>query len=294
MRYIVSVGATRGKVTWVFCLISWNLKNFFDPKNVREENLTSLKIRDMGKALRDARADVVCVQEVGSVEMLERLAMAWCPGGNATARLGIADDRGIACGILTRLPVLYAADHRPDALGIDLRGPKRGAVHLRVESPLGPVDVLCFHFKSRLPTMVGSPTLTGEARSDAWRAAEAASLSAYAVTLLDAHRGGHVVLAGDANDEPGSATLAALRGATFEELIAPLPSETRATCMFQGQPMTLDHILVSRALRAQVTEVLVHNAKLRDHGPLLGAARLTVDSDHAAVSARFSATQKAH
>lgn len=272
----------------MLCIASWNLKNFFDPKNGREETLTLLKLRDMGKALRAMGADVVCVQEVGSEAMLERLAMAWCPGGNATTRLGIADDRGIACGLLSRLPVLMATDHHPATLPDGMRGPKRGAVHMRVQAHEGELDVLCFHFKSRLATGVGNPTLTGEQRSDAWRVAEAGSLYDYARAVAADSSGGAIALAGDANDEPGSATLAALRGETFTELISPLPAAQRATCIHQGAPMTLDHMLVSPALHARLQGVRVHNEALRDHGPLLGAARVTVDSDHAAISAAFA------
>lgn len=275
----------------MFCVVTWNLKNFFEPKNQREETLTHLKLRDMGQALRDMKAHVVCVQEVGSPAMLERLAMAWRPGGDATTRLGVPDDRGIACGIMSRAPVSYAGDHHPDSLAGGMRRPKRGAVHVQVQVEDRALDVLCFHFKSRLPTLVGDPTLSGDERSNVWRAAEAASLHEYARTLVADSRSGWVLLAGDANDEPHSATLHALCGDLFAEVVALEPEDKRATCMHQGQPMTLDHMALSPALVACTRELKVHNEKLRDHGPLLGAARVTVDSDHAAVSVRIFPTE---
>ena len=275
----------------MFRLVTWNLKNFFDPRTGREEALTRLKVKAMGQALRDMRADVVCVQEVGSAAMLERLAMDWRPGGDAITRMGVADERGIASAILSRLPVEHAADHHPDSLPGGLRSPKRGAVHMRVRHQAGALDILCFHFKSRLSTFIGDPTLTGDQRSDLWRAAEAESLRCYAESLLAASSSKWLVMAGDANDELGFETLNRLAGQTFTNLVTQVPEAHRATVIHQGAAMTLDHMMVSEALRTRVREVRIHNEKLRDHGPLMGAAKLTLDSDHAALSAVFELTE---
>lgn len=86
-----------------------------------------------------------------------------------------------------------------------------------------------------------------------------------------------VVVAGDLNDFQFSAPLRALKGDVLSDLVETLPVEEQYTFLFEGNAQVLDHVLVSPAMRAYVSEVdVVHiNAefpageRFSDHDPVL-------------------------
>ena len=95
--------------------------------------------------------------------------------------------------------------------------------------------------------------------------------------------GKNVIVMGDFNDEPGSATLRRLRG--FDDIWGNLlnagfeiPSPYRFTYVYNGQEQLIDHILLSPSLRKEFRAISVGRARTIDLGDL---------SDHDAVLARL-------
>jgi predicted extracellular nuclease len=109
--------------------------------------------------------------------------------------------------------------------------------------------------------------------SEARRLQQAALVGDFVARLLEADPDAAVVVLGDLNDFPFSATLAALKGVGLRALIETLPENERYSYVFEGNSQALDHILVSPALaRAPLDFALVHaNAEFAeqasDHDP---------------------------
>ena len=82
-------------------LATFNLKDFFAPSTEAEKRVSEAKIANVAANLRRANADVVALQEVGSVELLDRLVTKELPElGYAAPVVGTADKRGIRNAIL--------------------------------------------------------------------------------------------------------------------------------------------------------------------------------------------------
>ena len=147
-----------------FRIATFNLKDFFLPRNDAERSVAVAKFQSVAASLRRANADVVALQEVGEEQQLERLVEAVADLGYEPPVVGSVDKRGIRCAILSRSPIQWsqvhsnktlafprfvAGDPDPFAERIPLR---RGIVHVRVEhDDIGEIDVLTAHFKSHLP-----------------------------------------------------------------------------------------------------------------------------------------------
>ena len=148
-------------------LATFNLKDFFSARTEHERGVVEAKLANVAASLRRAAADIVALQEVGSLDLLDRLVKALPELGYGEPVAGPEDRRGIRNVILSRLPVLWSQVHQARSLPfprfvegdpepfpnrIPLR---RGIVHLRVEAgSLGEVDVLTAHFKSNLPAQL--------------------------------------------------------------------------------------------------------------------------------------------
>jgi endonuclease/exonuclease/phosphatase family metal-dependent hydrolase len=303
-----------------FSLATFNVKNLFEPRDDAERALLPKRLDLLGALLRECDADVVALQEVGSVELVRALASRLGPShARSEAVIGGADARGIRCALLSRAPVLVARVHAADSLAFpafrqgdpppfDSRIPlRRGVVHARVlASALGPVDVLVAHFKSQLPMALcdasgvevapNSPLARAEGalRSVVWRAAEALFVRGLVDEVLEADPGARVAVTGDLNDIPGSTVLRLLTsdggdGALFDCANAVAPA-ARFSILHEGRPSQLDHVLATANLFGRVSSARFLNEALRDHGPFVigGSEPLTVDSDHAPLVVRFS------
>src|SRR5436190_14512309 len=155
-------------------LATFNLKDFFAPRAEEERAAVEAKLAYVAGQLRQARADVVGLQEVGSEDLLDRLATTELAElGYRPPIFGTADQRGIRNAILSRLPVRWSTVHTAEALpfprfvegdGEPFPGRialRRGVVHVRVDAgALGEVDVMTCHLKSGYPR----PLLTAEGR----------------------------------------------------------------------------------------------------------------------------------
>ncbi|HVH47979.1 MAG TPA: endonuclease/exonuclease/phosphatase family protein [Labilithrix sp.] len=291
---------------------TFNLKDFFAARHDDERGIVEAKLGNVAESLRRARPDVVALQEVGSVELLERLVKALPELGYEAPVIGSEDRRGIRNAILSRLPIQWAQVHQAKSLPfprfvlgdqepfpgrIPLR---RGVVHVRVEAgALGEVDVMTTHFKSNLPAELktpdgdpipdATPHSVGESavRSLVLRAAEAL----YVRSLVDgifANSPDHAIcVMGDLNDTLDSLPVRLVRGIDTKSkhhlraAVELLPEEARYSCFHGGEETLIDHVLLSERLHRALRHFEIHNENLRYHGPFTGEPPLTVDSDHA-------------
>ncbi|MDP9354666.1 MAG: hypothetical protein M3R02_05175, partial [Chloroflexota bacterium] len=80
------------------------------------------------------------------------------------------------------------------------------------------------------------------------RERQAAVVAGLVAELRAADPGALVLVAGDFNDLPESAPVAALAGAGMTNLVTTLPPEERYTISFEGESQGIDQVLVSPAL----------------------------------------------
>jgi endonuclease/exonuclease/phosphatase family metal-dependent hydrolase len=305
-------------------LATFNVKDLLEPQDDGERQVLGAKLAWIAGMVRACDADVIGLQEVGTVELvravLERL------DGHAYGEpvMGTADARGIRCALLSRVPVVEARVHTAESLPFPVfregdpapfgtRIPlRRGVVHARVQAPgLGLVDVLVVHFKSSrsVPARDESgrelPATNARMRSEAtirslvWRAAEALYVRRLVDDVLAPDPGGRVAVVGDLNDVPGSPAVRAVRGKGDGELFdcaAGVDARARFSAMHEGRRTQIDHVLASIGLYAHLAEARFLNEDLREHAPVRpppggvsgGALELpTVDSDHAPLVTRF-------
>ncbi len=293
-------------------LATFNLKDFFPARREQENAVVEAKLGNVVASLRRASADVVALQEVGSVELLDRLVAALPELGYEPPVVGVEDRRGIRNVILSRHPILWSQVHQakslpfprfvegdPEPFGerIPLR---RAVVHIRIEADtLGEVDVLTAHFKSNLPAKAKTrdgaeiPDTTphgvgaSAVRSLVQRAAEAL----YVRGLVDgifAHSPDHAIcVMGDLNDTPESMPVRLVRGIDttskhhLRAAADTVPAEQRFSCFHGGGATLIDHVLLSERLHRALRRFEIHNENLRYHGPHLDDTPLTEDSDHA-------------
>jgi endonuclease/exonuclease/phosphatase family metal-dependent hydrolase len=280
---------------------TFNVLNLFDPT-------FGPKIEEITRVVREADADVVGLQEIGSADALEAVRARL--DGYAPAVLGTADARGIACALLSRRPIVRAGVHTASSLGFPVfqqgdpapfgdRIPlRRGVVHARIDGgDLGEIELLVAHLKSGRPRLLRTPegefvpAVTGHARAESlirsvvWRAAEGLYLRRLVDELFAKEEAARVFALGDFNDVAGSLVLRVVEGEGEKRLVsvaAGVAPERRFSAIHGGTPVQIDHILVSTALAGRVHEARFLNEKLRDHGPYIeepGPA--SIDSDHA-------------
>lgn len=296
-----------------------NLLDFFEPRPEMTPGWLEAKLAFVAANLRRADADVVALQEVGSEDLVRRLVESEVPELRYRhVAFGPGDKRGIRNAILSRLPVLEThvhaatslkfprfvdADPEPFGERIPLRRP---LVHVRVQSPVGPVDVITLHFKSKLGRPMqdeaGQDILDASARGYAeaqlrslvLRSAEALFVRGLVDGLLTEGHDKLVVL-GDFNDTLDSLPVQIVRGTgrdldpalVLEPAAARVPEERRFSARHGSSPQIIDHVLLSPALAAQLQVCEIFNEELRDHGPYDPDAPPATDSDHALVLAAF-------
>lgn len=291
---------------------TWNVKDLLDPLE-SERVHHAAKVRHLAAVMARLDADVIALQEVGSLTCIRSVLEAMGPSGYEPV-FGTPDARGIACAVLSRLPIASAQVHTAERLGFPVfqvgdpppfgeRLPlRRGVVHVRVLAPgLGEVDLVCCHFKSQRPVPLCDPSgaplepsfpaarAAGELRALVLRTAEALFVRELVDALLHADPQARVVVLGDLNDHPGSPTVRTVCGRGDGELrpcADRVPPERRFSVLFEGAPQQIDHILCTQNLYERVTAAEFLNADLRDHGTLLPDEHVP-DSDHAPFLVRF-------
>jgi endonuclease/exonuclease/phosphatase family metal-dependent hydrolase len=295
-------------------LATFNVKDFFLPRRDSERSIVDRKVVNVAEQLRRASADVVALQEIGSLELLARLQDALGGFGLAYGApvVGTEDRRGIRNVVLSRLPIQWSQVHTSKSLPFPTfvagdpdpfpgRIPlRRGVVHVRVEAgALGEVDVLTAHFKSNLPSeqkdAAGNeiadttPTTHGASavRSLVQRAAEALYVRSLVDDLFARLPDHAICVMGDFNDTIDSLPVRLLCGIDpmSRRLLRPCADEvaeaSRFSCFHGGGRTLIDHVLLSERPRRALRSVVLMNESLRYHGGHVDDPPLTEDSDHA-------------
>jgi endonuclease/exonuclease/phosphatase family metal-dependent hydrolase len=297
-----------------FTLATYNVLDLFDAPAVLTRDHLDRKLGHLASVLARANADVVALQEVGSAEVVRELTARLPQLGYGEPIVGTADARGIRCALVSRLPILASRVHVAEALPFPIfvagdpqpfgaRIPlRRGIVGARIDAgPLGAVDVLVAHFKSSraLPLRDASgevPPVTpydfaeARLRTLVWRGAEALFVRGLVDDLLEESPSGHVLVAGDLNDHPGSTVLRLLAGGgplALRPCADLIPKELRFSVLHRGEREQIDHVLATSLLREQLTSASFLNEDLRDHGLDDENAPPAADSDHAAMVVSF-------
>ena len=298
-----------------FSLATYNVLDLFDAPAVLTREHLDAKLAHLARILEHAGADVVGLQEVGSAEVVRELTARVPALGYGEPILGTADARGIRCAILSRLPVLASRVHTAEALPFPIfvagdpqpfgtRIPlRRGIVAAQIDAgPLGPVDLLVAHFKSKRGLPLKDPTgeippvpprdfAEAQLRTLVWRGAEALFVRSLADDLFEGSPSRNVIVAGDLNDHPGSTVLRIVSGGGPLMLLPCadlIPEPARFSILHRGQRQQIDHILASRPLRERLQSARFLNDGLRDHGDLDDDAPPPADSDHAPLVVSFA------
>lgn len=292
-------------------LATFNVKDLLPPASDAARAALPAKLDWVARTIRTVDADVIGLQEVGSAELLSAVAERLGSTAALHPVMGTTDARGIGCALLSRLPLLEARVHTADSLAFPVfvvgdappfgkRIPlRRGIVHARVDSPLGPVDVLVAHFKSSRPVGVRdaanrevAPRTARESaeaslRSLVWRAAEALYVRGLVDEILATRPGARVAVVGDFNDLPDSAVLRCLRAegpGALADCATGIDPARRFSCFHGDGRVQIDHVLASESLRAVLSGARFLNDALRLHGK---GDELSADSDHAPFLVRF-------
>lgn len=129
-----------------------------------------------------------------------------------------------------------------------------------------PVFVIANHFNSKggdqpLHSRFQQPVR----RSEAQRKLQATEVNAFVQSLLAVDERAKVVVLGDLNDYEYSDTVSTLTsGGVLKDLLTTLPKSERYTYVFDGNSQSLDHILLSPALRRFAYDVVHINAEFAD------------------------------
>src|SRR5690242_16703444 len=99
------------RATMSLRIATFNLKDFFLPRNDAERSVAPGKFANVAANLRRANADVVALQEVGEEQQLGRLVKELADLGYGEPVVGTTDKRGIRCAILSRVPILWSQVH---------------------------------------------------------------------------------------------------------------------------------------------------------------------------------------
>lgn len=119
--------------------------------------------------------------------------------------------------------------------------------------------------------------------SERQRVAQAKAVNGFVRDILDINPKALIVVVGDMNDFPWSASMKTLQGGLLDNLVLSLPENQRFTYMHEGNGQTLDQILASKALAPRlVSYEVVHINTLSlpanassDHDPVIAVFDLS-------------------
>jgi len=267
-------------------IMNWNVENFYNdkidsPDGLDEAKYTpttaayQAKLTALAQVIRDASADIVVLQEVENEATLKDLAAQpelagkyphlFLKPGN--------DPRGIDIGLLSVRPfssvVTHAADKFDGKTGKNYRYARDCVeAHLDVEGK--EVVLLGVHLRSQIAS--------GGLDEDDKRYAEAAHTRAIADQLLAKNSELPLMVLGDFNDFPNSATIDAIQKGTpaFTDVMTDMPSGEAWTVNY-GTPRIYDDQWSSPAFSAarDSSSYSVPRGKtVSDHAPVIATYRL--------------------
>jgi len=219
------------------------------PKPEEEKAALRTVIRALG-------ADVLALQEIGSVSALEELRRDLRAEGLDYPESAFleAEDQERHVALLSRRPL--RAVRRHGDLAFAYRGGtervKRGLLEAVVGTPAGDLTIFVVHLKSRLTERPDDPGAADR------RVAEAAAVRACIRARFPDPSAGRFVILGDCNDGARSAALrrlATMGGTTIAWRLPAVDSRGETwteAYRWEGSYSVLDHILVAPGLRTAV------------------------------------------
>lgn len=181
---------------------------------------------------------------------------------------------------------------------------ERPILHVKVDHPKGPIDIINIHLKSRLPASIpgqqegfGFKTVEGWAEgyfiSSIKRVGQALEVRFMIDEILDNDPNARIIVCGDFNSEPGEVPVETIAGRIentgnaalgFKQLIPcsnSIPRESRYSHLHEGRGNLLDHMLISRSLLAHYRSAEIHNEMLHDESIAFATDTKYPESDHA-------------
>ncbi len=305
----------------------------FNIENLDDTNNPSLdeRIEILRPQLLRINADILCLQEVNGQERAgekrQLLALKALIAGTPytdyfmvateTSNNEVYDLRNLV--ILSRYPILTSRQVRNEYVG-DLfyrritalpheaeakeLGWERPILHVRLDHPNGPIDVINIHLKSRIPSAIpgqregfGFKSVAGWAEgyfiSSMKRVGQALEVRLMIDEILDLTPQAKIIVCGDFNSEPGEVPVEAIAGRIentgnaalkFKQMIPcsnSIPKESRYTLIHEGKGNLLDHMLMSRSLLAYYRSAEIHNEILHDESIAFATDIKYPESDHA-------------
>ena len=280
--------------------VQFLLDVFDDPYSIDEEHRPKSwpAIEKIAQVIRQMNPDVAVFQEIENEGVLKAMVVEML-GGMGYEHVTVMPTnsvRGQNLGMISRRPILGVKSHRFLKLTLPDKGRTwhfaRDLMCVRIQATENhAIDIFVAHFKSKRST-------EEDPQSNQWRLAEARatrrligeSLSSRQPGKANVNAVGHpteprwVLLLGDLNDSPGSATHRALvermpdPWPPLVDVHAKLPTSKRVTFLRRPFRGTIDYILADPDL---VRRLVPGSARVIDQANLLDA------SDHAPVVVSF-------
>ncbi|MGV9764777.1 endonuclease/exonuclease/phosphatase family protein [Micromonospora tulbaghiae] len=307
-------------------VMTWNVENLFPPEDTDTSaaDTYTAKLTYLAALIAGTGADVVALQEIGSLRAAQDLLAALGEPWQAVVS-SHPDSRGIRVAVLARHPLTEEAQILalppsglpavPDVDGDTLTHLGRGALQVHVDCGGAGLRLLTAHLKSKLLTYPGGrryPLNEDErARGAGYallrRTAEAVALRVHlnktlAAAAVEGQPGTPTILCGDLNDGPDAITTVLLEGPADGDINRPdkgdavrlynlgrrLPPTRAYSRIYQGNGELIDHILATRDLQLQLSNVDSLVDDITSIGASTRSRQKTVVPDHAPVIARFN------
>ncbi len=262
----------------------------------RARLLYARKLEAVAAMVARMDADVVAFQEIEGAHVLDALRVLLPQSKYLPAVVGAQDERGIACGILSRFPVSSTEVHRAGELSFPafadgdsrpfagrLRS-RRGVLEATVTLPDGgSLGLMVVHFKSARPVSRRDAAgeaiepeghyaaAEGAARATVLRLAEALHLRSLVEARLMRDARAQLAVLGDFNDGPQSVVVRSVAGDFAEaprgrgsdlDVTAALEAGVLHACA-RAVPAASRHTIIVRGNAQQVDHLLVSRALWR-------------------------------
>lgn len=262
---------------------TFNMEWFGDNSADDHKPRTEVDDKLLAEVLRDTDADLLAVQEVENSQAMERLLRILPRYGMKEYRfvLGASGNKQHV-GFLFRPPVQVDMVREVESIAVE-KGRTRAGLLAECSVSGFSWQMLAVHLKS---TSHADSTPALEERSRTLRQAQAAQIRAWADSTRNAlqqqNQKAKMIILGDCNDSPRKkrSALDTLRSAPYLTFL----TEDLQSCSYSALP-TIDHILVSDALRQRVVPGTLRTVNFRAMLPDNVMGRI---SDHCPVVVQIS------
>jgi endonuclease/exonuclease/phosphatase family metal-dependent hydrolase len=253
-------------------------------------------IKNTARVLAEIDADIQCLCEVENRPVLNAFhdQLLWPeelkPDGKRPFKYNLVidgnDERGIDVAVMSRFPIISMETHiyeTTNYLGKEVKLFSRDCLEIGIEVQPGVrIALLINHLKSMGYNPPGDPNSDQRRLQQAQRVAELAET--YALDQV------YLVIAGDLNSPPSSASLAPLvNHAKLYNVNLQLPPDQRGT--YKTGKMQLDYLFISPALKQRMTGMYIERrgtyAKTKWQPFNTVTKPSEAASDHSAVVAEF-------